>query len=106
MAATSEPPVWTAEPRLRRAVTWSETVSFGMLLWGVACLLPLGASGAAWWASRFLLLGVLVWAPLALGLIEHPEGRAVSPLAILVRRSAAVLPNTGLDRSSRCTYRQ
>jgi hypothetical protein len=54
----------------------------GLLVWLVACLLPLDGDGVAWWVARFVLLAVLVWVPLGLRLIEGPAPTGLLPVLI------------------------
>jgi hypothetical protein len=53
-----------------------------LLVWLVACLLPLDGDGVAWWVVRFVLLAVLVWVPLALRLIEGPAPAGLLPILL------------------------
>jgi hypothetical protein len=86
VTAAGRAPEQTAELRRRLLEEWG-TVIGGALVCGIAWLLPLGGSGAAWWASRFLLLAALVWVPLALRLVDHSDRGFVSGLATLARRA-------------------
>src|SRR3954447_19718491 len=66
-----------AAPSMLASLPWP---AIGLLIWVLACLLPLDGDGVAWWAARFVLLAALVWIPLALRLVEGPPVAAVPSL--------------------------
>lgn len=75
-----------------RATDGRLPVVIGLVVWVIACALPLDGDGVGWVAVRFVLLAALVWMPLALRLIEGPT-TAGTPAGL--PRRAAGLPALG-----------